>query len=354
MQTILIIGIIQSIIFLLLNVQKSNKTVADTILLLWLFVFGIHLVLLLLFENHLHTRFSIVIAKTILLLHGPILFIYAHTILKVKHSLKLTYHFAPFLLLSLAGLFITKDYVMPWENVLVVLKLVSILSYPIYTIFWLTRRNNNLKSENSNNIILEIRWIKTLAYLLSFSFAISVSYLLINQTFNFDLSNNLDTIVYVIMIMVMGYYGLKLGIVFKPNVVEENPSFKTKKSYQHSPLDTSRIQKIKRLIQSFFNDREEYLRPNFSLTQLSQQLDIPKHHLSQVINTEMGMTFYDLVNNKRVEYAMNEIKSKPNLNITLETLGYDAGFNTKAAFYFHFKKITGKTPGQYKKQISID
>lgn len=353
MQTILIIGIIQSVIFLLLNIQKSKKTIADKILLLWLCVFGTHLAFLLLFFEFNHNiRFSMVIAKTIVLLHGPILFIYANTILNEHNSIKLANHFWPFIVFSFTGLILSKEMLIPWENSLVVAKFISIFSYPIFTVYWLNKRNNYLKTENSNNIVLEIRWIKTLAYLLLISFAISVLYIVINQTLDLSLDNNLDILVYVAMITIMGYYGLKLGIVFKSNMAEEEFSIKIMKSYKHSPLNKDKILKIRIDIQSFFDGSEAYLNPDFSLSQLSKQLDIPKHHLSQVINSEMGTTFYDMVNTKRVEHVMQRIKSKTDRNVTLEALGYDAGFNTKSSFFYHFKKYTGKTPRQYKLEIS--
>jgi len=39
-------------------------------------------------------------------------------------------------------------------------------------------------------------------------------------------------------------------------------------------------------------------------------------------------------------------------NITLLSLAFDTGFNSKSTFNSIFKRYTGKTPSEYQKQIS--
>ena len=72
------------------------------------------------------------------------------------------------------------------------------------------------------------------------------------------------------------------------------------------------------------------------------------------MNAGMGRTFYDVVNGKRIEYAIERLRDQSDGQITMEGLGYDAGFSTKSAFYHHFKAHTGKTPGQFKGEIRPD
>ena len=127
-----------------------------------------------------------------------------------------------------------------------------------------------------------------------------------------------------------------------------------RKAYVTSPLASQEVESKKQKIQQFFADSQDYLKPDFSLTILSKKLAIPRHHLSELINQEMGSSFYDLVNEHRIKHAIQLMKAGKDANITLEALGYDCGFNTKSAFYHHFKQFTGKTPGQFRKEIRPD
>ena len=353
MTSILTIGLIQCIIFLTLNLHKHNKTFADKILLLWLSIFGSHLLLLLLLEFNFHSLLVIVLARSIVLLHGPILFAYTLKVFMDNRNSYLSLHITPFVLISIAGLVLFEKNPVIWQDVLLLLKVISILSYPLLTMHWLKKMDTQLKNENSNNIVLEINWIRVLALLLLFSYVASILFVMSNQAFHWELDNNLDIIIYVIMITVMGYYGLKLGIVFKSGSkdAETNPS---KKSYKHSPLDKHKILKIEQDIETYFLTKGGFLHPNFSISQLSNEVQIPKHHLSQVINEKMETSFYDIVNTNRVKYVKDQLMARGSSKFTLEALGYEAGFNTKAAFYSHFKKATGQTPGQFKKQMGID
>ncbi|MEO9817292.1 MAG: helix-turn-helix domain-containing protein [Flavobacteriaceae bacterium] len=161
-----------------------------------------------------------------------------------------------------------------------------------------------------------------------------------------------DLLRYIALVTVIGFYGLKYGVVYKPEMSYD--SISSNKKYKHSPLNNDDIVLLQKRINTFFSENKTYLEPDFSLTILAKSTNIPKHHLSQIINLEMNTTFYDLVNTKRVHYAMSRIREQNDLGLTLEGLGYECGFNSKSSFFHNFKKNLGKTPGQYKKEISTD
>jgi len=59
--------------------------------------------------------------------------------------------------------------------------------------------------------------------------------------------------------------------------------------------------------------------------------------------------FFEFIN----QYRVNEVKAKITdpayENLSLLGIAFESGFNTKSAFNRVFKKITGFTPGEYKK-----
>ncbi|MEO1257041.1 MAG: helix-turn-helix domain-containing protein, partial [Bacteroidota bacterium] len=70
--------------------------------------------------------------------------------------------------------------------------------------------------------------------------------------------------------------------------------------------------------------------------------------LSQTLNEAYsGYTQY--IKTFRIEEAKSLIKNRPDLS--LEGIGYEAGFKSKSVFFESFKKQVGVTPSTFKKQL---
>ena len=94
-----------------------------------------------------------------------------------------------------------------------------------------------------------------------------------------------------------------------------------------------------------------YLNGKLSLKQVATDLEISTNYLSQVINENMDMNFFDFVNGYRVEMVKEMIKDPSTKNFTLLAIAYDCGFNSKSSFNSIFKKHTGVTPSQFQQSI---
>ena len=88
--------------------------------------------------------------------------------------------------------------------------------------------------------------------------------------------------------------------------------------------------------------------PILSLQDLSKELNISSHQLSQFLNNNLNKNFTSFVNEFRINEACKIITS--NDKLTLESVGYDVGFNSKSTFFSAFKKHTGTTPLNYQLQ----
>jgi AraC-like DNA-binding protein len=101
-----------------------------------------------------------------------------------------------------------------------------------------------------------------------------------------------------------------------------------------------------------------YKNPELTLTGLAKKLNTNASFLSKVINNGFGINFNDFINRYRVNEVKNLLADEANANITIMSLAYDAGFNSKATFNRAFKKFTGKNPkdfsGNFKKAGSND
>ena len=68
-----------------------------------------------------------------------------------------------------------------------------------------------------------------------------------------------------------------------------------------------------------------------------------------MINQFGKMNFNRFINELRVEEARNLLVNPKNDHLTIEGIGYQAGFKSKTVFNTFFKSTVGITPSVYKK-----
>lgn len=86
-----------------------------------------------------------------------------------------------------------------------------------------------------------------------------------------------------------------------------------------------------------------------SLSDLAKRLHESQHHVSQVINEKMNKNFFELLAWYRIEEAKKIIKNDKDSKITVEELAEIVGYNSKSSFNNAFKKLTSKTPSEFRK-----
>ena len=91
--------------------------------------------------------------------------------------------------------------------------------------------------------------------------------------------------------------------------------------------------------------------PNSTMKSLSEDIDIPKHHLAYFFNQIKKEKYIDWRNRMRVEYAMEILSRNQKYNKTIEVLGAESGFRSYSAFIRSFKQFTGKLPKDFIREI---
>jgi len=123
-----------------------------------------------------------------------------------------------------------------------------------------------------------------------------------------------------------------------------------KQKYESSKLQDTQKDKYIEKLQAYTTEHKPYLAPELTLGQLSEQVNIPAHYVSQVVNEKLDCNFLDFINGYRVEEAKAKLVNPKFSHYTIMGVAHDAGFNSKSTFYTAFKKHTGMTPSQYRKQ----
>lgn len=97
-------------------------------------------------------------------------------------------------------------------------------------------------------------------------------------------------------------------------------------------------------------DNKRYLDPILSLESVAEEVGLSKSHLSRTIHSELQTSFSDYVNSLRIDEAKKLLLNPDFAKYTLISIGLESGFNSKTTFNTAFKKFTGVTPSQFKKE----
>ncbi len=135
-----------------------------------------------------------------------------------------------------------------------------------------------------------------------------------------------------------------------PDQQEEFGSL-SKKKYQRTCLTEDRAAEIARQLLQLMETKKFYLEPELTLPQFADRLSVSPNDLSQVINQEMKKSFFDFVNEYRVQEAKRILNAPEYGHYSVLGIALDAGFNSKSAFYTAFGKYVGMTPSEFRKQL---
>ncbi len=130
----------------------------------------------------------------------------------------------------------------------------------------------------------------------------------------------------------------------------EAPAEKADK-YKKSALSKEMSDKLLIRLERTMEQEEPYLNSSLTLPQLAKMVATSPNNLSQVINEQLSMKFFDYINSYRIEVAKKLLANPLPHTPTILDIAMEAAFNSKSAFYSAFKKQVGVTPASFKKHI---
>lgn len=101
------------------------------------------------------------------------------------------------------------------------------------------------------------------------------------------------------------------------------------------------------IVLEYMTKHQPYLNPGLKINELGDEIGIPSHRLSYIINNTTGKNFFEFVNEYRVSEVKHRLPDPRYKNLTIEAIAKECGFNSSASFYRVFKQQTGLTPKQY-------
>jgi AraC-like DNA-binding protein len=107
------------------------------------------------------------------------------------------------------------------------------------------------------------------------------------------------------------------------------------------------ITELKARLQEVLESEKPYLNDSLTLADLAALISISDKKLSELLNKHVCISFYDLINNYRVETVKQKMCSPESRQFTLLAIAFDSGFKSKTSFNRVFKQKTGVSPSQY-------
>ena len=375
MKFIFLIAAFNAIFFSVLLFQKKTRAHHDTILIFWLTYLGLYIGVYAFYSHELFTHFKLLSISLIslLILHGIFLYYYVLTLVSDKKqiSVKDIVHLIPFVLFNLYILIssfnpglsgkLNIEKVSPGDNpplifsFFLILTAVSGTVYFLLTIRLFKKLDINIFNNFSNSTNVDLYWIRRLVLVFGVVWTALISVTVIHHIFRmFSMVFCTDGLFLSLSLFVIliGYFGLKQSVIFSfENIILEEEATKSHTKYSGSRLTDLEAKQYSEILTDHMKSAKPYLNPDLSLPQLAAELDISSHYLSQVINEQFDLNFFDFVNKYRVEAFKEKITSNEFSNFSLLGIAFDCGFNSKSAFNRVFKQTTGLTPSQYRRAV---
>ena len=370
------IAVFNAFFFSLLLFQKKSRMIHDNILIVWLMYLGLFIGGYSLYSHELFTQFNLLSASfvSLFMLQGVFLYLYSSRLVskQKRFNKKSLLHLLPFVAfnvyLLVASFFPDIAHEIRLENVhtnvhhpllFQLFLIITLLSGPFYFVLTLNLLKkhdiqifNNFSSSDNN---INLKWLRKLVIVFGVVWTALIIITVIHHVFNlFSMVFCTDSLflslsVFVILI---GYFGLKQNVIFE-NELEQQPAIDEEKmKYSGSTLKDDEATKYTEQLAEYMLKERPYLNSELTLTQLASDLDITTHHLSQIINEQFKLNFFEYINQFRVEEVKARIKNPKFENYSLLGIALDSGFNSKSAFNRMFKKFTNQTPSQFKSGLT--
>lgn len=151
------------------------------------------------------------------------------------------------------------------------------------------------------------------------------------------------------------YYGLLKRRTYKPNnsAKETGQEGKEEKYSTSSLKGADKIQRLKEELVALMTEEKPFLNSRLSVYDIADSLNTNYRYVSQIINSEFNQNFMTFINTYRIEEAKKLLVSEEANQYTIEAIAEMAGFNSKSSFNTAFKKATHMTPSEYKNKPAV-
>jgi AraC-like DNA-binding protein len=313
------------------------------------------------------------VADPLVFLFGPLLYFY----IQLQTTEKLTkyyYHLIPFVLYVLVTIpfyllsgeekirFGEDMFLKQQKPVLVAAiqsaRMVHISIYIIMSLISIKRYHRLLGANFSNIEKYDLEKVRRLLrlFLILLVIALVISAVSLTGKINLIVANNLISLGMGVVI-----YGLAYSVWNKPDInsvqglyvpetdtsggAAESKEAKSRSTYH---LSETQYLRFSDQLKVLMEETKPYLKSEFSLNDLSAQLNLQPYLTSELLSRYYKASFFDVINSYRVNEVKERLSDPSFRHYSILSIAYDCGFNSKSSFNTAFKKFARKTPSEYR------
>lgn len=403
-EAILYIGLSQGLFAAFVVFTKRHKQTADRLLIAWLLIICLKFLILLMYDEY-GEFFDVAFSQGFIpLSFGPFLYLYTKHITDddARFGFRDILHAGPFIILTAFYFaffqdrvdfsdhkYLEKDEYLGVRILYASVQFTSIFTYTglTYKLLYFYRKSmaNKFSFESTKN---QLTWLYFTAGLITATFAFYFSIGIVNAVNHRPIvdSELMANIGLTIMTFSVSYFGIRQKALFRnrarylpvdheEEAVIENPKAvvhsmepdenealekepilieadeEEKEKYKRSGLKDEDAEAYIEKLMAFMEKERPYLDAEMTIQDLSAKINISKHHLTQILNNNIGKNFFTFVNEFRIEEVKRKLADPAFDHLTILGIAYDCGFNSKSSFNNIFKQYTGSTPSEFKKQV---
>lgn len=236
------------------------------------------------------------------------------------------------------------------------------VAYSAATVSYLVRHRRDVEHSYSNIERVNLRWLLWLSAATG-SIWVLVTGLKIAHV-STAMRDGHVAIALALLVYGIGYMGLRQPEVFRyvsaalppeEREVESAPASARPETamprYERSGLSGAEASRLRESLLGMMENDQPWKESELTLADLATRLSSTPHKLSEVLNSQIGQTFYDFVNAYRVREVQRRIRAGDARSLKMLALAMDAGFASKSAFNEAFKKNTNQTPSAFRQAV---
>jgi AraC-like DNA-binding protein len=299
----------------------------------------------------------------LLFLLGPFFYLYVKSLLEYDFRLKRKdlLHFIPALMVLLAFLpfylqsatekfAIMQDIsdtgfteIPPEQFVIMFGQILQICIYLFFAYQLIQQKNHAWQDIRSKNLLVRLEWLRkatTVFAVFMLVYAVIVIILVLKESFRVET----DYIILLLMsalVFVLGYVAIG-----QPDIFSQKSLSSPKLLEQTEKANSARAHLL-----ALMESEKPYLLEELKIANLAEMMELPSHQLSEILRTELQVSFPEFIQNYRIAEA-KRLLSDPQFNhLKILAVALESGFGNKATFNRVFKEKVGTTPSTFRSQF---